>query len=76
MLASLALLVFALAAGAAGGQAPKRARRLADELARAEDRPSEELHALLRNSRADTLNWAAAAAAIAILALMVWKPGA
>ena len=76
VLASLALLVFALGAGGAGGQAPKRARRLADELTRARDRPSEQLHSLLHDRRADMLNWAAAAAAIAILALMVWKPGA
>ncbi|HXV34244.1 MAG TPA: DUF2269 family protein [Gaiellaceae bacterium] len=76
VLASLALLVFALAAGAAGGQAPKRARRLASTLAGEEDLPSAELHALLHNRRSDALNWAAAVAATAILALMVWKPGA
>jgi uncharacterized membrane protein len=76
VLASLALLVFAFIAGAAGGQAPKRARHLAEELARADDRPREELHALLHDRRADALNWAAAAAAISVLVLMVWKPGA
>jgi uncharacterized membrane protein len=76
VLASLGLLAFALVAGAIGGQAPKRARRLADGLAREGDQPSAELHALLHSRRSDALNWAAAAAAIAVLALMVWKPGA
>lgn len=76
VLASLALLVFALGAGAAGGQAPKRARRLADELARSGRPPDGELQMLLHDRRADILNGAAAAAAIAILVLMVWKPGA
>lgn len=76
VLASLALLGFALSAGAAGGQAPKRGRRLADRLARERDEPSGELQTLLRSPVSDALNWAAAAAAVAILALMVWKPGA
>lgn len=76
VLASLALLVLALGAGAAGGQAPKRARRLADDLAREGDRPNGELHALLHSRRADALNAIAAGAAVAILVLMVWKPGA
>ncbi len=43
VLASLALLVVALGAGAAGGQAPKRARRLAGELARSGRPPNGEL---------------------------------
>lgn len=76
VLASLVLLAFALGAGAAGGQASKRARRLAERLAREGDRPSAELGALLRDPRSDALNWAAAAAGVAILVLMVWKPGA
>jgi uncharacterized membrane protein len=76
VLASLALLAFAAGIGAAGGQAPKRARRRAEELAREGDRPSSELQALLGDPRSAALNWAAAAAAVAILVLMVWKPGA
>lgn len=72
---ALALLGFALVAGGLGGQAPKRARRLADRLAREDDEPSPELERLLDSRSADALNAAAAAAAIAILVLMVWKPG-
>jgi uncharacterized membrane protein len=75
LLSSLCL-VFAIGAGAVGGQAPKRARRLADALAGDGDRPSGELHALLHSRRAEALNLAAAGAVVAILVLMVWKPGA
>lgn len=76
VVASLALLVVALAGGGAGGQAPKRARLLAEQLAGEGDQPSAELDRALRVPVADALNWAAAAAAVAILVLMVWKPGA
>jgi uncharacterized membrane protein len=76
VIASLVLLAVAVVAGGAGGQAPKRARRLAVELAGEGDEPSGELDRLLRQPAADALNLVAAAAAIAILVLMVWKPGA
>lgn len=75
VLASLALLAVALAAGGLGGPAPKRARLLAARLAREGDAPSTELDAVLRAPVAEALNWAAAAAAVGVLALMVWKPG-
>ena len=76
VVAALALLGFALVAGGLGGQAPKRARRLADRLAQEDDERSSELERLLNSRTADALNWGAAAAVIAILVLMVWKPGA
>lgn len=76
VLAALVLLAFTVVAGGIGGQAPKRARRLAERLAREGDEPNAELEGLLRSRTADVLNWAAAAAAVAILVLMVWKPGA
>ena len=76
VIAALCLLGVAVAAGGIGGQAPKRARRLATQLAREGDEPSDELVRLLRSPVAEGLNWAAAAAAVAILVLMVWKPGA
>ncbi len=75
IVAALALLGIALVAGGIGGQAPKRARRLADRLAE-QDEASPELERLLNSRAADALNVTAAAAAIAILVLMVWKPGA
>ena len=76
VIAALCLLGLAVVAGGIGGQAPKRARRLATQLAREGDAPSDELLRLLRSPVAEGLNWAAAAAAVAILVLMVWKPGA
>ena len=59
-----------------GGQTPKRARRLAEQLVRKGDRAEPGPRPLLDARRAAVLNWAAAAAAVAILILMVWKPGA
>lgn len=74
--ASLALLAVAALAGGIGGQAPKRARLLAGRLAREGDRRSDDLERLLHDRVSDALNVLAAAAAVAILVLMVWKPGA
>jgi uncharacterized membrane protein len=76
IVAALALLAFTIVAGGIGGQGPKRARRLAERLAREGDTASPELETLLHDRLADALNWASAAAAVAILVLMVWKPGA
>lgn len=76
IVAALALLAVAVVAGGVGGQAPKRARQLAERLAREDDAPSRELGTMLHDRLADALNSAAGAAAVAILVLMVWKPGA
>ena len=54
--AALALFAVAMALGAAGGRPAKRARLLADPLARA-------------------ANYGSGAAVLAILVLMVWRPG-
>ena len=70
VLASLALLALPLVAGAAGGQAPKRAPSRA-RLASERDEASAEIDALLREPLSDALSWAAAAAAVAILVLML-----
>ncbi len=76
VLSSLALLAVAIVGGGLGGQAPKRARRLAERLAGDQNEPTPELDSALRDPLAAALNWVGAAAAVAILALMVWKPGA
>lgn len=70
---ALALFLASALLGAAGGRRPKRARVQAERLAPEEQAP-EELLRLLRDPVSDALNAAAAALAIAILALMVWKP--
>jgi uncharacterized membrane protein len=72
---ALGLLAVSIALGALGGQAPKRARLEAEQAAR-ENRPAgPELERRLHDRRADVMNAVAAAALIAALALMVWRPG-
>lgn len=73
---ALALVVVSFAAGGIGGQGPKRARRLAVRLAETGDEPSPELDAALRAPVAGVANAVAGLAAVGILVLMVWKPGA
>ena len=73
--AGLGLLALSFVFGWLGGQAPKRARRMAGRLARERDEPSPELQRLLHSSRALAANYAAAGAIVAALVLMVWKPG-
>jgi uncharacterized membrane protein len=71
---ALALYVVALVLGAIGGRAPRQARLLAARLG-AEGRPAEpQLRALLDDRLAAAANYASAAAVLAILVLMVFKP--
>jgi uncharacterized membrane protein len=70
---SLALFAAAAVLGALGGQRPKRARILAGELPSADDVPTE-VRALLTDRVSDVLNGSAAAGALVVLALMIWKP--
>lgn len=73
--AALLLFIVAVALGGIAGQRPKKARRLAAQLA-AEDRSrTPELDRLLRDRPSLLLNVAAALAALAVLVLMVWQPG-
>ena len=73
--AALAIFVVASVLGGLGGQAPKRARLLAERLAREGDEPSEELRALLDDRRAAALNLLSTLGLFVVLVLMVWKPG-
>ncbi len=71
--ASLSLLVVSLLLGAVGGRKAKLARRLAES--RAPEAPvGQEVRGLLRDPTALGANVLAAAAALAILVLMVWRP--
>jgi len=70
VVAALVLFVLAAVLGAVGGQKPKQARRLARSL------PREELRRLLDDPLTRALNYAAALSVLAILVLMVFKPGA
>jgi uncharacterized membrane protein len=74
--ASLGLFAAVTVVGALGGQRPKRARKLSARLAEAGEEESPELRALLDDPTAIALNYLAAALLVAIVALMVFKPGA
>jgi len=73
-----ALVMWALS-GALGGQAGRRdkaTRQYAEQLAAAGDAPSAELQARVRDPVPLALNLASSLLVFAILALMIWKPGA
>lgn len=76
IVASLLLWVLANALGGIGGGRDKEARKLAERLAAEGDAPSAELSARLRDPLSLALNWGSGVVVIAILALMIWKPGA
>ena len=64
------------ALGGVGGQRPKRARKLAEQLAREGDAETPELRALLDGRLALAVNYLSAVLVLAIVVLMVFKPGA
>lgn len=72
---AIGLLAFVTVAGAAGGQRPKRARKLAERLAHEGLAPTDELRSMLRARAWRWLSYAAEAALLAIIVLMVTKPG-
>jgi uncharacterized membrane protein len=73
--ASLVLWVISSALGGVGGKQQERTRKLAEQLAAAGDTMTDELRALLRDPRGNALSWLAGVATLAILVLMIWKPG-
>jgi uncharacterized membrane protein len=73
--AAIALWVLAMGLGGAGGRSARHARYLAERLAREGDQPSDELRALVAHRPSLLLSYAGTAAIVAILVLMVWKPG-
>ena len=75
VIAALILWVVANALGGAGGKRDKRARELAERLAAEGDQPSDELRARLRDPVSLALSYGSGLVVLAILALMIWKPG-
>jgi uncharacterized membrane protein len=73
--ASLVLWVVSSALGGIGGKHQERARKLAEQLSGAGDTMTDELRALLRDRRGNAMSWLAGVATLAILVLMIWKPG-
>lgn len=76
ILASLLGLIGAIVLGGIGGGRDKRTRMLAERLAREGDEPSAELDAAVRDLPALLLNLGSTLLGVAILALMIFKPGA
>jgi uncharacterized membrane protein len=73
--AAIGLLIVVIVIGSLGGQRPKQARQLASALAAQQLAPNQELRSLLDDRLARLLNYVAAAALLAIVVLMVVKPG-
>jgi len=70
------LWIASMAAGGIGGRPARHARELAQRLAADGDRPSRELRAAVRAPLPLTLSFLSGALLVAIVVLMVWKPGA
>ena len=73
---ALVLWVLANALGGIGGGREKQTRELAERLAAEGDAPSQELSSRLRDPVWLALSWGSGVVIVAILALMIWKPGA
>jgi uncharacterized membrane protein len=74
--AALLLWIASVALGGIGGRSARHTRYLAERLAAEGDQPSEELRRALVDPVAHALNYGSFLAVVAVLALMVWKPGA
>jgi uncharacterized membrane protein len=73
--ASIVLWVVANALGGIGGRHQEHARELAEKLAAEGDTSNAELRALLHDPKGLALSYGAGAATLAVLVLMIWKPG-
>ena len=76
IVAALILWFVANALGGIGGGRDKKTRQLAEQLAAQGDAPTPELRARLRDPLSLALSWGSGLVVVAILALMIWKPGA
>ena len=76
ILASLVLWAVSGALGGLGGQREKATRLEAERLAAEDDSPSAALAERLRDRVSNGLSWGSGVAGLAILVLMIWKPGA
>jgi len=75
VIVSLLLWVLANALGGVGGRREKETRQLAERLAGENDAPSDELNRRMHDPVTLALSWGSGLVVIAILALMIWKPG-
>lgn len=75
VIVALVLWVLANALGGIGGRREKATRQLAERLAAEGDTPSPELRARMRDPLTLALSWGSGLVVVAILAVMIWKPG-
>jgi uncharacterized membrane protein len=73
---ALVLFVLGNAMGGAGGRRDERTAVFARELSTASEAPSAELRARVHDSISLVLSYGSGPILVAILALMIWKPGA
>jgi len=76
VVAAIVLLIVANALGGIGGRRDERTARFAAELKAAGDQPSAELRARVRDPISLALSYGSGLVLVALLAIMVWKPGA
>jgi uncharacterized membrane protein len=73
--AALVFWALASALGGRGGRHQAQVREAAEKEAAAGDTMSAELRARLRDPKALAVNYAAGVATLAVLVIMIWKPG-
>ena len=76
VVAAIVLLILGNALGGVGGRRDERTAKLARELAGAGDAPSPELRARVRDPISLALSYGSGLVLVALLAIMIWKPGA
>ena len=76
VVAAIVLLIVGNALGGAGGKRDEATAKLARELAASGDAPSPELSARVRDPISLALSYGSGLVLIALLAIMIWKPGA
>jgi uncharacterized membrane protein len=76
VVAAIVLLILGNALGGIGGRRDDRTAKLARELAAAGDAPSPELRARVRDPISLALSYGSGLVLVALLAIMIWKPGA
>ena len=76
VITAVVLLILSSAMGSIGGRRDEQTAKFARELAERGDEPSEELLSRVRNPVALALSYGSGVLLIAILAIMMWKPGA
>jgi uncharacterized membrane protein len=76
VVAAIALLIVANAMGGIGGRRDEKTAKYAAELAARGDEPSPELRRRVRDPVSLALSYGSGLVLVAILAIMIWKPGA